>query len=254
MLSHIRKACLWRFAIAKSAQMLLTFLNLLLFQTPELEMDQTEPVVESDNLLSVILESGWFTMAIVAILLVLFIVGLYIFVERYTTIKAAGRENQGFMDRIRMEMSSGNMANARALCATTDSPVARMVDKGLQRIGRPLRDIDAAVENVGNLEIFRLEKGLSTLASIAGAAPMIGFFGTVTGMISAFYEMSTADNITPDVLAGGIYSALLTTAAGLFIGILAFVGYNLLVASVDRVVYKIERTTTEFMDLLQEPG
>jgi biopolymer transport protein ExbB len=232
--------------------MLMNFL--FLFQTPDLEMDQIDPVVESDNLLSVLLGSGMLTIAIVAILLVLFIVGLYIFVERYTTIKAAGREDQGFMDRIRMEISSGNMANARALCATTDSPVARMVDKGLQRIGRPLRDIDAAVENVGNLEIFRLEKGLSTLASIAGAAPMIGFFGTVTGMISAFYEMSTADNITPDVLAGGIYSALLTTAAGLFIGILAFVGYNLLVASVDRVVYKIERTTTEFMDLLQEPG
>lgn len=226
---------------------------LLLFQTPDLEMTE-EPAMESDNILSVLLDSGLLSMVIVAILFVLFIVGLYIFVERYTTIKAAGAEDQGFMDRIRMEISSGNMANARALCATTDSPVARMVDKGLQRIGRPLRDIDAAVENVGNLEIFRLEKGLSTLASIAGAAPMIGFFGTVTGMISAFYEMSTADNITPDVLAGGIYSALLTTAAGLFIGILAFVGYNLLVANVERVVYKMERSTTEFMDLLQEPG
>ncbi|SEQ80597.1 outer membrane transport energization protein ExbB [Neolewinella agarilytica] len=232
--------------------MLMNFF-LLLFQTPELEMNE-EPAMESDNILSVLLDSGLLSMVIVAILFVLFIVGLYIFVERYTTIKAAGAEDQGFMDRIRMEISSGNMANARALCATTDSPVARMVDKGLQRIGRPLRDIDAAVENVGNLEIFRLEKGLSTLASIAGAAPMIGFFGTVTGMISAFYEMSTADNITPDVLAGGIYSALLTTAAGLFIGILAFVGYNLLVASVERVVYKMERSTTEFMDLLQEPG
>jgi len=232
--------------------MLMNFF-LLLFQTPELEMNE-EPAMESDNILSVLLDSGLLSMIIVAILFVLFIVGLYIFVERYTTIKAAGAEDQGFMDRIRMEISSGNMANARALCATTDSPVARMVDKGLQRIGRPLRDIDAAVENVGNLEIFRLEKGLSTLASIAGAAPMIGFFGTVTGMISAFYEMSTADNITPDVLAGGIYSALLTTAAGLFIGILAFVGYNLLVANVERVVYKMERSTTEFMDLLQEPG
>lgn len=243
-----------RFAFVKSTQMLLNFLSFFLFQTPEIDLETTEPVVESDNLLNVLLDSGLLSMIIVAILLVLFVIGVYIFVERYTTIKAAGREDQGFMDRIRMEIQSGNMANARALCATTDSPVARMVDKGLQRIGRPLRDIDAAVENVGNLEIFRLEKGLSTLASIAGAAPMIGFFGTVTGMISAFYEMSTAENITPDVLAGGIYSALLTTAAGLFIGILAFVGYNLLVASVDRVVYKIERTTTEFMDLLQEPG
>lgn len=223
-----------------------------LFQTPELTTE--EPAMESDNLLSVLMDSGLLSLIIVGILFVLFIIGIYIFVERYSTIKAAGREDQGFMDRIRMEISSGNMANARALCATTDSPVARMVDKGLQRIGRPLRDIDAAIENVGNLEIFRLERGLSTLASISGAAPMIGFFGTVTGMISAFYEMSTAENITPDVLAGGIYSALLTTAAGLFIGILAFVGYNLLVANVERVVYKMERSTTEFMDLLQEPG
>ena len=223
-----------------------------LFQTPDLEME--EPAMESDNLISVLLDSGILSLVIVGILFVLFIIAVYIFVERYSTIKAAGREDQGFMDRIKMEISSGNMANARALCATTDSPIARMVDKGLQRIGRPLRDIDAAIENVGNLEVFRLERGLSTLASIAGAAPMIGFFGTVTGMISAFYEMSTAENITPDVLAGGIYSALLTTAAGLFIGILAFVGYNLLVANVERVVYKMERSTTEFMDLLQEPG
>ncbi|MEM6769411.1 MAG: MotA/TolQ/ExbB proton channel family protein [Bacteroidota bacterium] len=223
-----------------------------LFQSPEL--DTEEPAMESDNLISVLMDSGLLSLIIVGILFVLFIIGVYIFVERYSTIKAAGREDQGFMDRIRMEISAGNMANARALCATTDSPVARMVDKGLQRIGRPLRDIDAAIENVGNLEIFRLERGLSTLASISGAAPMIGFFGTVTGMISAFYEMSTAENITPDVLAGGIYSALLTTAAGLFIGILAFVGYNLLVANVERVVYKMERSTTEFMDLLQEPG
>ena len=128
-----------------------------------------------------------------------------------------------------------------------------MVEKGLQRIGKPLRDIDAAIENVGNLELFKLEKNLSTLASIAGAAPMIGFFGTVTGMIMAFQEMSTADNISPQVLAGGIYQALMTTAFGLFIGIFAYVGYNLLVANVEKVVFKMERTTVEFMDLLQEP-
>ena len=226
---------------------------LLLQAAPTLETVE-EPVVESQNLFSVLLDSGLLTMVIVGILLLLFVIACYIFLERMAVIKSAGAEDSGFMERIRMEMSAGKMANARALCATTDSPVARMVDKGLSRVGRPLRDIDASIENVGNLEVFRLEKGLSTLASIAGAAPMIGFFGTVTGMIAAFYEMSTAENITPDVLAGGIYSALLTTAAGLFIGILAFVGYNYLVASVERVVYKMERSTTEFMDLLQEPG
>lgn len=235
--------------------MLLNQLFLLLQAEGNLTLDPESVLpMKNESLLDVLLDSGTLTMVIVGILIVLFIVGLYIFVDRYLTIQAAGANDQGFMDSIRREISTGNMANARALCTTTDSPVARMVDKGLQRIGRPLRDIDAAIENVGNLEVFRLESGLSTLASIAGAAPMIGFFGTVTGMISAFYEMSNAQNITPDVLAGGIYSALLTTAAGLFIGILAFVGYNLLVAQVERVVYKMERSTTEFMDLLQEPG
>ena len=233
--------------------MLLTYLLLLFQGQADLTLDE-EPLMESESLLDVLLESGWFTMVIIGILVLLFIIGLYIFLDRYTVIKAAGSDETGFIDHIRRDISTGNMAGARALCQTTDSPVARMVDKGLQRIGRPLRDIDAAIENVGNLEVFRLEKGLSTLASIAGAAPMIGFFGTVTGMIAAFREMATAQNITPDVLAGGIYSALLTTAAGLFIGILAFVGYNLLVAQVERVVYKMERTTTEFMDLLQEPS
>jgi biopolymer transport protein ExbB len=234
---------------------MLNYFFFLLQAQGGLAIDTTAaPAIESESLLDVLLDSGALTMLIIGILLVLFVIGLYIFFDRYLTIKAAGANDQGFMESIRREISTGNMSNARALCTTTDSPIARMVDKGLQRIGRPLRDIDAAVENVGNLEVFRLEKGLSTLASIAGAAPMIGFFGTVTGMIDAFYQMSNAKNITPDVLAGGIYSALLTTAAGLFIGILAFVGYNLLVAQVERVVYKMERSTTEFMDLLQEPG
>ena len=153
--------------------------------------------------------------AIVLILFVLSVIALYIFIERYLTIKKASRVDQNFMNNIRANVSAGNIPGAKALCQTTDSPVARMVEKGLQRIGKPLRDIDAAIENVGNLEIFRLEKNLSTLASIAGAAPMIGFFGTVTGMILAFYKMATEQNVTPDVLAGGIYQALITTATGL---------------------------------------
>jgi len=151
-------------------------------------------------------------------------------------------------------VSSGRIEAAVALCKNTDSPLARMVEKGLQRIGKPLRDIDAAIENVGNLELFKLEKSLSTMATISGAAPMLGFFGTVTGMIQAFYEMSTAENVTPTLLAGGIYQALMTTAFGLFIGILAFLGYNTLVANVEKVVFKMEKTTVEFMDLLQEPS
>jgi biopolymer transport protein ExbB len=150
-------------------------------------------------------------------------------------------------------VSAGNLQAARALCQNTDTPVARMVEKGLARIGKPLRDIDAAIENVGNLEVFKLEKNLSTLASIAGAAPMIGFLGTVTGMILAFFTMEKAANVTPQALAAGINQALVTTALGLVVGIFAFVTYNLLVAKVEKVVYQMERYTTDFMDLLQEP-
>jgi biopolymer transport protein ExbB len=223
---------------------------IFLFQTATLE-PLTE--VRTQSLFDVILQSGPLGMIIVGVLVVLSVIALSIFIERYSTIKKAGKIDENFMNNIRANVQSGNINGAKALCATTNSPAARMVEKGLLRIGKPLRDIDAAIENVGNLEVFKLEKNLSTLASIAGAAPMIGFFGTVTGMIIAFYRMATEQNVTPDVLAGGIYQALITTAMGLFIGILAFVGYNILVANVEKVVFKMERTTVEFMDLLQEP-
>ena len=215
---------------------------------------QSEDGADSaQSLLGIITEGGPLGIIIVGILLVLSFIALYIFFERYATINRAGKIDETFMNNIRMNVAAGNIAAARALCQTTDSPVARMVEKGLKRIGKPLRDINASIENVGNLEVFKLEKNLSRLASIAGAAPMIGFFGTVTGMIMAFYRMATEQNVTPDVLAGGIYQALVTTAFGLAIGIFAFVGYNILVANVEKVIYEMERTTTEFMDLLQEP-
>lgn len=205
------------------------------------------------NLLDLILMGGPMGVANVAVLLVLSVLAAYIFIERWLTIKKAGNIDQSFMNNIRASVSNGNIEGAKALCRSNDSPMARMIEKGLMRIGKPLRDIDAAIENVGNLEIFKLEKNLSTLASIAGAAPMIGFLGTVTGMILAFYTMANEQNVTPSVLAGGIYQALITTAFGLVIGIFAFVGYNLLVALVDKVVFKMEQVTVEFMDLLQEP-
>lgn len=228
------------------------FNNLLLFfQTADIGTD--EPEQASESLIEIIGNSGLMGIIIVAILVVLAVIATAIFIERYFTIKQAGRIDESFINNIRANVSSGNIAGAKALCQSTDSPIARMVEKGLQRIGKPLRDIDTAIENVGNLEIFRLEKNLSTLASIAGAAPMIGFFGTVTGMIAAFQKMATEKNVAPDQLASGIYQALITTAGGLFIGIIAFVGYNILVSNVQKVVYKMERTTVEFMDLLQEP-
>lgn len=226
------------------------FQHPLFLQTAEgLERD-----IGTESLMDIITRGGFLSIMIVGVLIILSFIAVYIFLERYLTIKKAGKIDQGFMNNIRANVQAGNIHAAKALCQNTDSPVARMIEKGLMRIGKPLNDIDAAIENVGNLEVFRLEKNLSTLASIAGAAPMIGFFGTVTGMILAFREMATQQNVTPDVLAGGIYQALITTAAGLLIGILAFVGYNILVANVEKVVFQMERTTVEFMDLLQEPA
>ena len=227
----------------------MTWSIFLLFQDAPGEAEE----IGRMGLIDLILKGGPLGVAIVAVLLVLSVIALYIFIERYLSIKRAGKIDQAFINNIRTSVQTGSIEGAKALCRNTDSPVARMVEKGLLRIGKPLNDIEAAIENVGNLEIFKLEKNLSTLASIAGAAPMIGFFGTVTGMIIAFYKMASEQNVTPDVLAGGIYQALITTAFGLAIGIMAFIGYNILVSRVEKVVYNMEQTTVEFMDLLQEP-
>jgi len=208
----------------------------------------------TQNVIDIVMQGGPLGIAINIVLVVLSFLAVLIFVERYLTIKKATKVDDSFMNNIRAAVSSGNIAGAKAMLSNVDSPYARMVEKGIARIGKPLRDINTAIENVGNLEVFKLEKNLSSLASISGAAPMIGFFGTVTGMILAFYKMASEQNVTPDVLAGGIYTALITTAFGLFIGIISFVGYNYLVASVDKVINKMEATAMEFMDLLQEPG
>lgn len=220
---------------------------LFLFQ-PDVDMEAT-----SQSFLDVILKSGFLGITIVVILILLSIYALYIFIERYLTIQKAGEVDENFMNNIRSSISNGNIEAAKQLCKKTDTPAARMIEKGILRIGKPMRDINVAIENVGNLEVNRLEKNISRLATIAGAAPMIGFFGTVTGMISAFYEMATQQSVTPSLLAGGIYQALLTTAFGLFVGIIAFVGYNILVSSVEKVIFKMEFASMEFMDLLQEP-
>lgn len=228
----------------------------LLQVAPEIapEIEGIEPVIKSKSVMDILFGGGIIGTVIYLIQFVISVLALYIFVERYLTINKASQIDQNFMNNIRMSVQAGNINSAISLCQNTDSPIARMVEKGLRRIGKPLDDIDKAIENVGNLEIFKLEKNLSSLASIAGAAPMIGFFGTVTGMILSFYEMASQQNVTPDVLAGGIYQALLTTAIGLATGIPAMLGYNILVARVDKVVFKMESNTIEFMDLLQEPA
>lgn len=196
------------------------------------------------------LKGGWIMLPII----VLSILAIYIFFERYVAISNASKTDMNFMNKIKDYIHDDKIESAQTLCQSIDSPVARMIDKGIQRIGRPLDDITAAVENVGKLEVSKLEKGLPTLATAAGAAPMIGFLGTVMGMIRAFYDMANAgNNIDITLLSSGIYTAMVTTVAGLIVGIISYIAYNILVAKVEKVVYQLEMNTTEFMDLLNEP-
>ncbi len=196
--------------------------------------------------------AGGFIMVILGILS---IIAIYIFVERMLTISKAGKEDLNFMNNIRDYILNGKIDSAKALCKSNQTPVARMIEKGISRIGRPLDDISAAIENVAKLEIYNLEKKLALLATISGAAPMLGFLGTVIGMIRALIAMAeSGDNIVISSLAGGIYEAMVTTVGGLIVGIIAYIGYNLLVSRVEKVIYKMEARSIEFLDLLNEPA
>ncbi len=202
------------------------------------------------SLADLYLAGGW----VMYIITLLSFVALYIFVERYLVIKKASQSDNNFMNRIKDYMYEGKVDAALQLCRKTSSPQARMVEKGITRLGRPLADVTAAIENVGRLEIHKLEKRFPTMATIAGAAPLLGFFGTVIGMVQAFYEMSLAGNsLDISTLSGGIYTALITTVGGLILGILAYFGYNVLVVRVENVVFQLETTSTEFLDILNEP-
>lgn len=231
-------------------------LNLLLqIQSEVAEAAPAEEVVPTEETLSVIellASGGWYIMIPLGILSV---VAVYIFIERFLAIQKASKEDPQFMNQIKDFIHDGKIDAANHLCKQTDSTFARMIEKGVRRIGKPLSDISASVENVAKLEVYKLEESLSTLATIAGAAPMIGFLGTVIGMIVVFHEMRISDaGIEIEQLSGGIMQAMVTTVAGLVIGIIAYIAYNVLVARVEKVVYKMEATTIEFMDLLQEPA
>ncbi len=181
---------------------------------------------------------------------------IYIFVERFMTLKRASNDEKQFMSRIKDYVQDGKLDSAKNLCETTDSPIARMVDKGVSRIGKPMQDIKASVENVGKLEVSRLENNLSALATISGIAPMIGFLGTVLGMIKVFYDLKNTGikaNFL-EALSEGIMMAMVTTVAGLIVGILAYFFYNFLVARVSKVVQNMEAHSIEFIDILEEPG
>jgi biopolymer transport protein ExbB len=186
---------------------------------------------------------------------IMLVIALYITIERWLTISKSGKLDANFMSSIKDMVLNDNIIGAKTLCGRTDTPIARMLEKGISRIGNPLKNIEVAVENVGKLEVYKLEKGMPWLATIAGAAPMLGFLGTVTGMISTFGSIARAgDQLNASALSGGIYEAMVTTVAGLVVGIFAFLAYNLLTAGIEKVVYKMEATSVEFLDILQTPS
>jgi len=182
------------------------------------------------------------------------VIAIYIFVERVLTINKANQNPDSFISKIKELVQRGDINGAKITCAQFDTPVARMIEKGISRIGSPLKNIEASIENVGKIELFKLEKNLSILATVAGAAPMMGFLGTVIGMVQAFISIAQEEgSVSPKLLSSGIYTAMITTVAGLLVGIIAYLGYNYLVTRVSKVVHKMEYSSIEFIDLLQEP-
>ena len=209
-----------------------------------------EPVVKELSVWNLTMAGGWLMIP----LALLAIVSIYIFFERFFAINAASREDKTFMNQIKNHIHDGRVNDALQLCKDTDTPAARMIEKGVTRIGRPMNDVLVAIENVGNMEIAKMEKGFNWLATTAAGAPMIGFLGTVTGMVQAFYALASAgQNSNVSILASGIYEALVTTVAGLVVGILALFAYNYLTSRVNKIMNKLEGNTMEFMDLLNEP-
>ena len=210
-----------------------------------------QPAQESINLFTMAQYGGW----IMIVLALLLAFAIYLFVERLVVLTKATKEDKTFMNRIRDYIKEGNIESAIKLCQRTENPSARMIEKGITRIGRPMQDVQVAIENVGNLEVSKLEKGLVLIATIAAGAPMLGFLGTVLGMVQTFFNMAqnASGIIEIATLSEGMYQAMVTTVGGLIVGILAMFAYNFLVSRVDRVVRQLESRTMEFMDLLNEP-
>jgi len=210
----------------------------------------TEATPEPLNLLELIFKGGPVMVPIVALSLI----AVYIFIERLIAINRVSKVDNKFLPAIKDHVSTGNLLGARKLAEQTDSPYARIIEKGVRRIGLPINEIDRAIENASSLELYKLERGLNVLATCAGAAPMLGFLGTVVGMIKAFYSISGAGNISISLISEGIYVKMITSAAGLIVGTFSYLAYNYLTSQIDRVMHRMETTATDFMDLLQEPA
>ncbi|WP_158209150.1 MotA/TolQ/ExbB proton channel family protein [Myroides phaeus] len=220
-------------------------------------IEKTEGAVNKELALSdIIFSGGIIGQSIMVVIFIMLFMALYLYLERFFAIKKASKVDESFMSQIKLFLSQGKIDQAKVLCAHTDTPVARLVGKGISRIGKPLQDINIAIENAGKLEVYKMEKNINLLATLSGAGPMTGFLGTVVGMVMAFHEMSTASSARIDmsVLAEGIYTAMMTTVFGLIVGIIAYVGYNHLVSKIDKIVHQLEANAVEFLDLLNEPA
>jgi biopolymer transport protein ExbB len=210
----------------------------------------TTPEADALSVIDLAIKGGFMMVPI----LLSSVVAVYVFVERILTINKANRSPEAFVAKIKELVTKGDINSARLLCAQFDSPIARMIEKGVSRIGSPLKNIEASIENVGKIELFKLEKNLSILATVSGAAPMMGFLGTVIGMVEAFISIAQEEgSVSPKLLSSGIYTAMITTVAGLVVGIIAYLAYNYLVTRVSKVVHRMEYSSIEFIDLLQEP-
>ncbi len=217
-----------------------------LLQTDVAAVAAAQPELEF-SLIDMACKGGWLMIP----LLLLSIVTIYLFAMKWSAIRKASKLDADFMEQIKECVKMGKITQAQELCRQTATPTAKMIEKGIERLGRPLQDIQVSIENTANIEVAALEKGLPMLATIAGGAPMIGFLGTVMGMVQAFFNMAQAgSNIDITLLSGGIYTAMVTTVAGLIVGIMAYFGYNFLTNQVSDVVFKMQSTTVEFMDML----
>lgn len=201
------------------------------------------------SLFELLMKGGWVMIPI----LLLSIVSVYLIIERFITINKAGKVDAQFLASVKTMLIDGKAETALSFCKSNNSPIARLLEKGIKRLGKPIKEIESAVENTGKLEIYKLEKNLSYLGIIAGIAPMFGFVGTISGVIRIFYNISLADNISISLIAGGLYEKMITSAAGLIVGIIAHIGFHYLNAMIDRVSFQLENTTVEFIDLIQEP-
>ena len=242
---------LGRSNLESSPSMQSTFTSLLLQATTDVLEAVPEITEVKVNVLQLLMEGGWYIMLPLALMS---LIGMFVFFERYLAIRRADQVSPDFMNRLKDYISQGNLSSARNLCSDSNTPLGRMLDKGISRIGKPLKDISVAIENVGKLEIYRLEKNLSTLATVAGAAPMVGFLGTVIGMVNVFLDMEAAGTVQVSDISSGTKQAMVTTIVGLIVGILAFMAYNHLVSRVSKVVHRMEANSLEFIDILEEPA